>query len=64
MLVITSMHRAVSNVKYELGVFLWVRLIIDTLSQATVIQEFEEAVENLPEGLDQVSVIHYLIIGC
>ena len=46
-------YRAVSNVKYELGMFLWVRLIIDTLSQATVLQEFEEAVENLPEGLDQ-----------
>ena len=48
-----GINRAVSNVKYELGMFLWVRLIIDTLSQATVLQEFEEAVENLPEGLDQ-----------
>ena len=48
------MDKAVSNIEYELGMFLWVRLIIDTLSQATVFQEFEEAVESLPDGLDQV----------
>ena len=43
-----------ANAEYELGMFLWVKLIIDTLSQATVLQDFEEAVENLPEGLDEV----------
>ena len=47
------MDKAVSNVKFDLGMFLWVRLIIYTLSQATVIKEFEEAVENLPDGLNQ-----------
>lgn len=33
--------------------FLWVRLVLDDLQGQTTIQELEEALERLPEGLQE-----------
>ena len=40
------------------GMFLWVRLVIQCILQATTLEEVEEGVNNLPEGLDQAYTLH------
>ena len=38
------------------GMFLWVRLVVHDLLSQTTAQELEDALEKLPEGLDQAYV--------
>ena len=40
----------------NIGMFLWVRLVISMLENAYSIKEMQEILDNLPEGLDKVSV--------
>ena len=35
------------------GMFLWVRLVIDNLRSQTTIRELESSLEKLPEGLQE-----------
>ena len=35
------------------GMFLWVRLVVHDLLSQTTAQELEDALEKLPDGLDQ-----------
>ena len=35
------------------GMFLWVRLVVHDLFSQTTAQELEDALEKLPDGLDQ-----------
>lgn len=37
----------------DLGMFLWVRLVVSTLKDQATEQELEDALERLPEGLDE-----------
>ena len=39
-----------------LGMFLWVRLVIDNLRSQTTARELENSLEKLPEGLEEAWV--------
>jgi hypothetical protein len=38
------------------GMFLWVRLVMKSLEECHSVRELEDAVDTLPEGLDQAQV--------
>jgi hypothetical protein len=51
-----GLHPIVNLTNYILGMFLWVRLVMNGLENCTSEQELQDAVNTLPEGLDKACV--------